>query len=102
MTLGEKIRAARLEAGLTQRQLCGEEITRNMLSQIEHDTAKPSMKTLMYLAQQLGKPAGYFLEEETLTSPNRVRMTRAREAFDAGESERVLEELRQAGFLLEK
>lgn len=94
MTLGEKIRAARLEAGLTQRQLCGEEITRNMLSQIEHDTAKPSMKTLMYLAQQLGKPAGYFLEEETLTSPNRERMTRAREAFDAGESERVLEELK--------
>ena len=35
MTLGEKIRQARLEAGLSQRQLCGGEVTRNMLSQIE-------------------------------------------------------------------
>ena len=56
MELGEKVRQARLEAGLTQRQLCGEEITRNMLSQIEHGTARPSMKTLCYLAQKLEKP----------------------------------------------
>ena len=63
MDLGEKIRQARLEAGLSQRQLCGEEITRNMLSLIEHGTAKPSMKTLRYLAQQLGKPISYFLED---------------------------------------
>ena len=27
MELGEKLRSARLEAGLSQRQLCGEEIT---------------------------------------------------------------------------
>ena len=94
MTLGEKIRAARLEAGLTQRQLCGEEITRNMLSQIEHDTAKPSMKTLVFLARQLGKPAGYFLEEEAPVSPNQGRMLRARRAFDAGEVEVALEELK--------
>ena len=46
MELGEKLRQARLEAGLSQRQLCGEDITRNMLSQIEHGSAKPSMKTL--------------------------------------------------------
>lgn len=63
MELGEKIRKARLEAGLSQRQLGGEEITRNMLSLIEHGTAKPSMKTLRFLAQQLGKPLSYFLED---------------------------------------
>ena len=32
MELGEKLRLARLEAGLSQRALCGDEITRNMLS----------------------------------------------------------------------
>ena len=53
MELGEKLRQARLEAGFSQRQLCGEEITRNMLSQIEHGTAKPSMKTLQFLAARL-------------------------------------------------
>lgn len=94
MTLGEKIRSARLETGLTQRQLCAGEITRNMLSQIEHDTAKPSMKTLVYLARQLGKPVGYFLEEEAAVSPNQQRMQRARKAFDEGMPEETMEALK--------
>ncbi len=63
MTLGEKLKEARLAAGLSQRQLCGEKITRNMLSQIENGTARPSMDTLQYLADRLEKPVGYFLEE---------------------------------------
>ena len=71
MELGEKIRQARLEAGLSQRQLCGEEITRNMLSQIEHGTAKPSMKTLSFLAARLEKPISYFLDEEIPMLPDR-------------------------------
>ena len=62
MSLGEKLRQARMESGLSQRQLCGDEITRNMLSQIEHDTARPSMSTLQYLARRLGLPVSYFLE----------------------------------------
>jgi len=69
MELGEKILQARKNAGLSQRQLCGEVITRNMLSQIEHGTAKPSMDTLKYLASQLGKPISYFLEEDLDTAP---------------------------------
>ena len=64
MELGEKIRQARLEAGLSQRQLCGEEITRNMLSLIENGAARPSMKTLGYLAKQLGKPLSWFVDEQ--------------------------------------
>lgn len=69
MELGEKLRQARLEAGLSQRQLCGEEITRNMLSQIEHGTARPSMNTLCYFARKLGKPVGYFLEPDAEPVP---------------------------------
>lgn len=84
MELGEKILQARLEAGLSQRQLCGEEITRNMLSQIEHGTARPSMKTLGYLAQRLGRPISYFLDENTVTSPNLQRMQDARRAYADG------------------
>ena len=82
MTLGEKIRQTRIEAGLSQRQLCGDTITRNMLSQIENGSARPSMDTLMVLAARLGKTVSYFLEEDALTSPNQRVMTRAREAFD--------------------
>lgn len=95
MTLGEKLRQCRAEAGLTQRQLCGEEITRNMLSQIENDSAKPSMKTLQYLARRLGRPVGYFLEEEALVSPNQGAVTAAREAFDRGDYAAVLDALRE-------
>ena len=61
MELGDKLRQARLDAGLTQRQLCGDRITRNMLSQIENGLARPSMQTLRYLAGQLKKPVSYFL-----------------------------------------
>ena len=81
MELGEKIRQARLEAGLSQRVLCGNTITRNMLSQIENGVAKPSMATLQYLASRLGKPVGYFLEEQTVLSPNPDVMAQARNAY---------------------
>ncbi len=80
MELGQRLKQARLEAGLSQRQLCGEEITRNMLSQIENGSARPSMDTLRYLAGRLGKPMGYFLEEQAVTSPNQQIMEQARNA----------------------
>ena len=83
MELGEKLRAARLEQGLSQRALCGEKITRNMLSRIEHGAARPSMQTLQYLAQRLGKPVSFFLEEAAVT-PNQVAMAKARAAFARG------------------
>ncbi len=83
MELGQRLRQARLEAGLSQRQLCGQQLTRNMLSLIENGSARPSMDTLKYLAGQLGKPVAYFLEEETV-SPNRARLAAARNAFSAG------------------
>lgn len=95
MELGEKIRAARLEAGLSQRQLCGEVITRNMLSQIEHGAARPSMDTLRYLAERLGKTVSYFLEEQAVTSPNQEVMEQARNACRDTDYGRAAEHLAQ-------
>lgn len=89
MELGARLRQARLEAGLSQRQLCGDVITRNMLSQIENGSARPSMDTLRYLAARLGKPMGYFLEEQAVLSPNAAVMERAR----AAQGKAVLEAL---------
>lgn len=63
MDLGKRLKQARLDAGLSQRQLCGDTITRNMLSLIENGSAQPSMDTLRILAARLGKPVGFFLEE---------------------------------------
>ena len=80
MELGQRLKQARLEVGLSQRQLCGDTITRNMLSQIENGSARPSMDTLQYLATRLGKPIFYFLEEQAVTSPNQAIMEQARSA----------------------
>lgn len=91
MELGEKIKQARLAAGLSQRQLCGGEITRNMLSLIENGSATPSMKTLQYLASQLGKSVSYFLEEQAITSPNQERIAAARVSFDEGRISEAVE-----------
>ena len=79
MDLGQKLKQARLDAGLSQRQLCGDIITRNMLSQIENGSARPSMDTLRLLAQKLGKPLSYFLEEESV-SVNQSIILQARKA----------------------
>lgn len=83
MELGQKILQARQEAGLSQRQLCGDIITRNMLSQIEHGTARPSMDTLQALAARLEKPVSYFLEEKAAISPNQDLLEQARAADPA-------------------
>lgn len=80
MELSQKLKQARLDAGLSQKALCGDRITRNMLSQIENGSARPSMDTLRYLAGQLGKPLSYFLEEDAVTSPNQELMEKARSA----------------------
>ena len=90
MTLGEKLKQARVDAGLSQRQLCGDVITRNMLSQIENGSARPSMDTLSFLAMRLGKTVSYFLEEDAVTSPNQPVMDQARQAYDRGEWDRVI------------
>ena len=50
MTLGEKIKAARKRKGMTQSDLAGKQITRNMLSAIESGRANPSLDTIIYLA----------------------------------------------------
>jgi len=94
MELGEKLRQARLEAGLSQRQLCADQITRNMLSQIEHGTARPSMGTLRYLAERLGKTVSYFLEETAVMSPNQAVMERSRRCFDTADYPGAMEALK--------
>ena len=85
MEIGKKLRQARLEAGLSQRQLCGDVITRNMLSLIENGSARPSMDTLAYLAERLGKPMGYFWEESGAVSANTACMEKARSAYAQGD-----------------
>ncbi|MBQ8508648.1 MAG: helix-turn-helix transcriptional regulator [Clostridia bacterium] len=59
--IGERIRDERIRRGMTQFQLAGEDMTRNMLSRIENGAALPSLPTLCMLASRLGIPAGSLL-----------------------------------------
>ncbi|MBE6569166.1 MAG: helix-turn-helix transcriptional regulator [Ruminococcaceae bacterium] len=58
--IGMRIRDLRQKRGMTQKHLVGEHMTRNMLSLIENGQAAPSLATVLYLAERLGVPAGYF------------------------------------------
>ncbi len=51
--LGRLIKEARLAKKMTQSEVVGNFITRNMLSQIENGSAIPSIKTLEYLSKKL-------------------------------------------------
>lgn len=64
MHIGEKIKALRMAKMMTQAELAGDQITRNMLSRIEHGAAFPSLQTVTYLAARLNVPAGFLLAEE--------------------------------------
>ena len=48
MDIGKKIKKLRNEKLITQSELVGNEITRNMLSRIENGAALPSLGTVVY------------------------------------------------------
>jgi tetratricopeptide (TPR) repeat protein len=62
LTLGQRIRKARLAAGLTQAQLGAPGLTKGFISLLEHDRTTPSVATLERLAGRLGRPVAYFLD----------------------------------------
>ncbi len=95
MELGQRLRQLRIEQGLSQRQLCGDVITRNMLSQIENGTARPSMDTLSYLSARLGKPVSFFLEEAGAQTPNLAIMEQARIFYVQKDWTKLLSQLQQ-------
>jgi HTH-type transcriptional regulator, quorum sensing regulator NprR len=64
MNIGEKIKSLRKAAGVTQQQLGGEQFTKGYISQIENGTVEPSMKVLSLIAERLGKPIAYFLDDD--------------------------------------
>ena len=64
MNIGERIRELRISKLMTQADLAGDRITRNMLSCIENGSSNPSLSTIVYIAGRLGVPAGFLLAEQ--------------------------------------
>lgn len=76
LDIGKRIRALRHSQSLTQADVCGESITRNMLSLIENGNASPSLPTLIYLSQRLGVPVGYFFSTSDEEIAGYAKMSR--------------------------
>lgn len=75
-TLGERVRTARREAGLSQAQLAGDELTKGFISQIESGLVRPSIRSLQHIASTLGRPLDYFIGDEPLAATKRVTFHR--------------------------
>lgn len=74
--LGDRIRAARRERGLSQAQLAGEELTKGFISQVESGLVRPSVRSLQIIATRLGKSLDYFLGDAPLAAEKRLAFHR--------------------------
>lgn len=61
--LGERLREARVAAGMSQAQLGAPYFTRAHVSAIELGKIRPAMRSLEHMARKLDKPASYFLDD---------------------------------------
>ena len=58
-SLGERVRALRTAAGLTQTELAGERFSKEYVSQIERGKTRPTAETLSWLAARLSVDEQY-------------------------------------------
>lgn len=61
--LGERLRKARTDAGLSQAQLGAPHFTRAYISALELGKIRPAVSSLEFLAGRLGKPPSHFLDD---------------------------------------
>lgn len=76
MTLGEKIKKARIESGLTQEQLSGKMmVSRQAITKWEADKGIPDVSNLKLLAQLLNVSIDYLLDNGSEIDINVIRET---------------------------
>lgn len=60
-TLGQRLRQERRAQGRSIQDVAGGQLSPSLISRIERDHVVPSLDTLQYLADRLGRPVAYFL-----------------------------------------
>lgn len=63
----ERVRKARVAAGLSLGQLAGTDVSRTLIFQIERGQVRPSPPVLEMIAHRTGKPIKYFLQSHRST-----------------------------------
>lgn len=92
MTIGEKIKKARIDSHMTQSEIAEGCISRNMMSKIENESVNPSLKTLVHIAGKLKLPVEYFLRDGSELSDNvTFRESEVRRLFAEGKKSECLD-----------
>ncbi len=81
-SIGQRLRRARLRAGLTQSQLAEGRYTPAYISALERGLAKPSMAALNYIAERLDVPLQQFIADQNELRPLRLEADIALAAAD--------------------
>lgn len=90
--IGQRIRAARLERGMSLADVGGKELTRSFLSLVELGRSRISLRALAIVADRLELPIGYFLDSTSGVSDTLTELTldRAEAALSREEPEECL------------
>lgn len=81
MDVGPKIRAARLERGMSLAQVGGEDLSRSFLSLVERGRSRISLRALAIVADRLELPIAYFLPSDGSDIAAELGLDRAQEAL---------------------
>jgi tetratricopeptide (TPR) repeat protein len=95
--VGEQIRRLRRQAGLSQQQLAGGELSRAFICMVERGKARPSPASLQLIAVRLGQPVSALLEvEATGADHDRVAMLLAdAERLAAAQPDQAIQTLQE-------
>lgn len=102
--LGQRIKSARLAAGLTQRQLAGDGLTAGYVSRIEDGSRRPSVSDLERMAEMIGTTlAALVAQPEPADQPQlRLRLDHAELALLSGDCQRAFDEAVEAEAEIER
>ena len=103
--LGKRLKTARLSKKMTQSEVAGDFITRNMLSLIESGNATPSMKTLEYLSGVLDIPMDKLLSdswEESSEVPDFQTLRNAKKLLTDQKYSQLVENIKAEGIFTDE
>ena len=100
--LGERVRALRVAAGMTQVELAGGRVSKEYISQIERGKTRPTEATVAWLAERLGVDQGFLsigvsIEDRTKVEALLARAEALSESHQYSEAIEAFTDARSAG-----
>jgi transcriptional regulator with XRE-family HTH domain len=87
----QRVRQARITAGLSLADVAGDTVSRTFILLVEKGRSRPSMRVLEHIARRTGKPVEYFLEAEEGGELAKAGDTLATDITEAAERVRRLQ-----------